>query len=597
MQLFICSQSNSGEGYKYDDKLPKVNWLWHVDAHDKFSCQKKFLCANFLFSLERQKPSTQGAKVAQLTVCQIQNSQKFQHTQVEKAWQILSSLPTSCRAYLRPGTTAPVKNLNDEISHNWRGRSTLTDSSDMKWSEHLHVHPNSNETDGKSAEVLANEIDDDDLLKSIYLSFIDIGFQDIDVDQIVSERYQSTCTPQPSVSKFPPFIPSVDKNACLLNYAQTALMGLGLCPEAASHVQEMKDMLIAVSNELLDNAANLSPEQIEKLRQGRLQLNKQIQQLERYICDVERKKSHFSASTVTRTFLYGTPQSASFNIDPIQFDAQVHLYNEPNGYENGNSSTVSFSSVNSFGVSSGPIEREPYIPEIIEVNYIGGSNDQKWSSRDFPWAKRLEANNKKVFGNHSFRPNQREVINATMSGYDVFVLMATGGGKSLTYQLPALICPGITLVISPLVSLIQDQIMHLLQANIPAAYLSANMDWSEQQEILRELTSDYCKYKLLYVTPEKVAKSDVLLRYLDCLNTCDLLARIVIDEAHCVSQWGHDFRSDYQVGLGILKQKFPKTPVLALTAIATAKMLCKLLVSLTALYSDKVLITQIYGKF
>lgn len=183
--------------------------------------------------------------------------------------------------------------------------------------------------------------------------------------------------------------------------------------------------------------------------------------------------------------------------------------------------------------------------------------------------KKLEANNKKVFGNHSFRPNQREVINATMSGYDVFVLMPTGGGKSLTYQLPALVCPGITLVISPLVSLIQDQIMHLLQANIPAAYLSANMEWTEQQEILRELCSDYCKYKLLYVTPEKVAKSDVLLRHLESLNGRGLLARIVIDEAHCVSQWGHDFRPDYKE-LGILKKKFEKTPVLALTATATA---------------------------
>ncbi|KAI5593411.1 hypothetical protein BDE02_03G013400 [Populus trichocarpa] len=133
----------------------------------------------------------------------------------------------------------------------------------------------------------------------------------------------------------------------------------------------------------------------------------------------------------------------------------------------------------------------------------------------------------------------------------------------------ALVCPGITLVISPLVLLIQDQIMHLLQANIPAAYLSANMEWTEQQEILRELCSDYCKYRLLYVTPEKVAKSDVLLRHLESLNGRGLLARIVIDEAHCVSQWGHDFRPDYKE-LGILKKKFEKTPVLALTATATA---------------------------
>ncbi|KAL0548888.1 hypothetical protein IC582_013365 [Cucumis melo] len=90
-----------------------------------------------------------------------------------------------------------------------------------------------------------------------------------------------------------------------------------------------------------------------------------------------------------------------------------------------------------------------------------------------------------------------------MSGYDVFVLMPTGGGKSLTYQLPALICPGVTLAISPLMSLIQDQIMQLIQANMSAAYLSANMAWSQQQEIFTDLSSDCTKYKLLYVTPEK----------------------------------------------------------------------------------------------
>ncbi|KAL5562840.1 hypothetical protein UlMin_032587 [Ulmus minor] len=610
-------------------QLPKVNWEQHVEAHDQFLNQKKFLISNFLFSLPTQKPTVQGQDpmAARFVACPSQSIQRLQSTEVARAWQVLSNLKISSRNYVKPGKTVRVKNVGAENSHDV-GKTTLQRSSDIEsTSAHTQTHqyfgvtntrvgestnctnnhfPSSNikaAEGGKSvggpsqtrASVVYNshpggsfsnhnfqtsqvkvsekfmvtDMDEDEILGSL------------DVDQLV-EQYQSS-TPQPSISKIS-VTPSVDKSnfvghdgPCLPpELCSTCSHGikLGICPEAASHLQEMKDMLISISNELLDNVNDISPARMEKLRLDRLELNKQIQPLETYLrsnpVDEERQSSQFCASTATpRSFQYETPQAAASRIDPWRFDAQVHLRNEPGAYENYSASSVSFSAVDRFDVFSGTVEREPYIPKIINVNYLDGSSDKKWTSVNFPWTKKLEANNKKVFGNHSFRPNQREVINATMSGCDVFVLMPTGGGKSLTYQLPAIICPGITLVICPLVSLIQDQIMHLLQANIPATYLSANMEWSEQQEILRELMSDYCKYKLLYVTPEKVAKSDVLLRHLESLHSRELLARIVIDEAHCVSQWGHDFRPDYQ-GLGILKQKFPKTPVLALTATATA---------------------------
>lgn len=122
----------------------------------------------------------------------------------------------------------------------------------------------------------------------------------------------------------------------------------------------------------------------------RLQLNKQIQQLEKYLCDGERQNSHFSASTATQNFQYETPQSAACRIDPPRFNAQFQLPNGPGGHENWNLPSVSFSSVDRFGLSSGPVDREPYIPKFIEVNYIEGSNDPKWSSTNFSWTKKLE---------------------------------------------------------------------------------------------------------------------------------------------------------------------------------------------------------------
>ncbi|XP_061337155.1 ATP-dependent DNA helicase Q-like 4A [Gastrolobium bilobum] len=578
--------ANSAAAHKCEDKIPKLNWLNHANAHDNFSCQAKFLSSNFLFSLPTQKPSYEEPIAGRSVVRQNQNIQSSQRVQVEKAWVALSSLQSSSRNYVQPGKTVKVtpqlhedkritsfqgSNENSNLRcPNVTTTPTVINHSSRVLDSSVNNHVQFTCQINESTKCMTDNINDDD----------DDILENIDVDQIV-EKYQSTCTPQPSGSKLPPITPTADKDNfarqgdnflppelcldCIHGYK------LGLCPEAANHLQELKDSLIAISNELLDNVDNLSSTQIAKLRKDRSQLNKQIQQLEKYIhssnLDDERQKSHFSASTAQPTsFVYETPPQTMLSSGPKRYDAQACMGNGTCG-----SSLQSFSlfSVDQYGMSSGPVEREAFIPKIIEVNYIEGSGDKRWSSQDFPWTKMLEVNNKKVFGNHSFRPNQREVINATMSGCDVFVLMPTGGGKSLTYQLPALICPGITLVISPLVSLIQDQIMHLMQANIPAAYLSANMEWAEQQEILRELNSDYSKYKLLYVTPEKVARSDILLRHLESLHVRELLARIVIDEAHCVSQWGHDFRPDYQ-GLGILKQKFPNTPVLALTATATA---------------------------
>ncbi|MEW5309751.1 MAG: hypothetical protein WDW38_001613 [Sanguina aurantia] len=181
--------------------------------------------------------------------------------------------------------------------------------------------------------------------------------------------------------------------------------------------------------------------------------------------------------------------------------------------------------------------------------------------------------NHRVFGNRSFRPRQREIIDFALSGKDCFVLMPTGGGKSLCYQLPAVIARGVTVVVCPLLSLMQDQVRALCTGpggGVPATYLSSQQSQSEASAVYRELSKACPTVKLLYATPEQLVKSSGLRRLLDQLHASHRLARIVIDEAHCVSMWGHDFRPDYK-HLSFLKGAFPTVPIMALTATATER--------------------------
>lgn len=204
-----------------------------------------------------------------------------------------------------------------------------------------------------------------------------------------------------------------------------------------------------------------------------------------------------------------------------------------------------------------------------------------WECGEFPWSDEVMSTLKSHFKLDSLRPLQASCINATLSKKDVILIMPTGGGKSLCYQLPALNSQGVSLVISPLVSLMEDQLMAVRSIGIESAMLNAGSSREEVNRVHSAMVDKKSGLRLLYVTPEKLAKSKRFMSKVEKMYEMGRLSRIVIDEVHCTSQWGHDFRPDYKI-LGILKRQFPTTPILGLTATATAKVLseCQEILSL-----------------
>jgi ATP-dependent DNA helicase RecQ len=179
----------------------------------------------------------------------------------------------------------------------------------------------------------------------------------------------------------------------------------------------------------------------------------------------------------------------------------------------------------------------------------------------------LEEALKHYFGYDRFRPGQRKIVEEALQNRDLLIIMPTGGGKSLCFQLPALLKSGVTLVVSPLISLMQDQVDALRDNGIGATFLNSTLNWEEvrsrQQAILNG------QIKLLYVAPERLL-GEKFLAFLDLVADKIGIAALAIDEAHCVSEWGHDFRPEYRQ-LKQLRQKLPDVPTLALTATATKR--------------------------
>ncbi len=175
----------------------------------------------------------------------------------------------------------------------------------------------------------------------------------------------------------------------------------------------------------------------------------------------------------------------------------------------------------------------------------------------------LDAILRRHFGFPSFRPHQRQIVEGLLAGDDVLALLPTGGGKSLCYQLPAMVVEGLTVVVSPLIALMKDQVDNLEEAGVPATFLNSSLAPDEFGRRWRDLNRR--AYRILYLAPERLVTEEMLL----ALRAWDVRL-IAIDEAHCISEWGHDFRREYRE-LAVLRRRFPDVPLIALTATATAR--------------------------
>ncbi|TQE04493.1 hypothetical protein C1H46_009909 [Malus baccata] len=491
----MCSRPNLGQDFCAQTPF-RANLLEHVNALDNSSCPHNVLSSNFIFSLPTQKPHAEEARGSGSVACSIQNTERLQSAQVQKAWHALSNLQISCRNYTKPGITLLVKDLSAEC-HRDVGRTALLSSCNIDKSRaHVQTHQYINGTNTRNSEAatcsdnlfpLSNVADAGKNLgrqSQVRASMVNSSDARV-LDGSLSNNSVHTSQGKDSAKKF---VNDLDDDDDDILEAWHALSNLHIScrnytkPGITLLVKPGITLLVKdVSAEYRCDVGRTALPRSCKIDKSRAHM-----QTHRYINGTNTRDSE--AATCSGNLL----PSSNFNVA----DAGKNLGRQTQvraSMVNSSDARVLDGSLsnNSVHTSQGKdsanffvnILENIVVDQIVE-QYQSSCTPQPSISKLPPITPFIDKDNRQEAT--SLPP---ELCSNCSHGF----------------KLPALICQGITLVISPLVSLTQDQIMHLLQANIPAAYLSANMEWTEQQEILRELNYEYCKYKLLYVTPEKVA--------------------------------------------------------------------------------------------
>ena len=377
-------------------------------------------------------------------------------------------------------------------------------------------------------------------------------------------------------SRAPPSGPSISCQAPPLNGSGADWrcehgVPLHACSHRASHIEKLRPVLANIVFQLEDDDVALKNSDRKVLVYQRMEAETIIRVCE----DGSRNSFHPSAPMMSHSMpvdgsrmieaprhqvppQYGAPSTSAWTAPPAGDDP-----NDFPGWNDdlpiGDDVVIPMNGIGAVNVGSNV---------VVNDCQMKGGDAKDWGHTNFQWSKLCEQTLRNTFNAKSFRSLQLLAVNATMAARDCLVLMPTGGGKSLCYQLPAVVKPGITVVISPLISLIQDQLHHLSEMGIPATVLSAAKD--SDNTIYDDLRSPTPELRLLYVTPEKVVRSGKLKTALQRLYERGMLNRFVLDEAHCISAWGHDFRKDYTELRG-LKHLFPTTPIMCLTATATRR--------------------------